>query len=333
MIPVGLIHVAVLVVAIAIGSFQKAEGQSSPSQDRTPILDPIPDEPKPQADKPKIAPNTSPSPKFQAKSAAGGITEVKLESLTPVASKTGTIDILAGQFKAFSSDDKSSWTIDTASDDAAENGIVLEELAAGAIIVGYDVANQKWGKYRVPGQSAVVLACCNPSAKGKYVISRLETVDGKPKVVEKSYILVKGGGSDGGKKEEKKEEKADGGEGKKEEKKETKPQPPKQVKIKAVIVEETAELSAKRSKFFDSQAIKDRWKAKGHLPWTVIDKDTKDPVTKQTPTAVKAYVDRARDKTLPQLYLVDSETGKVLYEGPAYDDEAAFLNILDKIGG
>ena len=112
-----------------------------------------------------------------------------------------------------------------------------------------------------------------------------------------------------------------------------KPAPAAPVKLKAVIVEETADLAAARSRFFGSAAVQARWKEKGHLPFVVVDKDTKDGATNATPPAVAPYIARARGKGLPQLYLVDSATGAVLYEGPAFDDPAAFLAILDKIGG
>jgi hypothetical protein len=108
---------------------------------------------------------------------------------------------------------------------------------------------------------------------------------------------------------------------------------PRAVKLKAVVVEETADATAKRAEFFTDKALAERWKAKGHAAPVVVDQNVKDPVTKTTPDKLKPYVDRAKGKTLPQLYLVDLATNAVLYEGPAPATPAELISILDRIGG
>ncbi len=111
------------------------------------------------------------------------------------------------------------------------------------------------------------------------------------------------------------------------------PKPVGPVKVKAVIVEETADLAAARSRFVGDAKIQERWKANGHPGFTVLDKDTKDGATNATPAAAKPYIDRAKGKGLPQLYLMNAQTGDLLYEGPAFDDPAVFLAVVEKIGG
>lgn len=105
------------------------------------------------------------------------------------------------------------------------------------------------------------------------------------------------------------------------------------VKLKAVAVFESSEASLAAATLFDSKLLAARWKERSHLPPVIADKDTKDPATGTTPAKLKQFIDRAVGKTLPQLYLMDSTTGDVLYEGPLPTTEAAMLDLLTKIGG
>lgn len=111
------------------------------------------------------------------------------------------------------------------------------------------------------------------------------------------------------------------------------PTPRPGVKLKTVVVYESADASTAGGDYFASKELATRWKERSHLPPTIADKDTKDPETGTTPAKLKPYIDRARGKTLPQLYLVDSTTGDVLYEGPLPNTPAAMLDLLTKIGG
>lgn len=111
------------------------------------------------------------------------------------------------------------------------------------------------------------------------------------------------------------------------------PKPVTARKLAAVVIEETEDTTAKRSEFFGSAELIARWKAKGHEPPTVADQNIRDGKTKQTPDALKPYVERSKGKSLPQLYLVDSLTRDVVYEGPMPETVADFLKLLDRVGG
>lgn len=113
----------------------------------------------------------------------------------------------------------------------------------------------------------------------------------------------------------------------------TPPAPRVGVKLKAVTVYESSESSTVAEAMFGSKLLAARWKERGHLPPVIADKDTLDPATGATPAKLKPFIDRAKGKTLPQLYLLDSVTGDVLYEGPLPTTEAAMLELLTKIGG
>lgn len=111
------------------------------------------------------------------------------------------------------------------------------------------------------------------------------------------------------------------------------PTPRPGVKLKAVVVYESSEASTAGADYFSSKELASRWRERSHLPPTLADQNVKDPETGTTPAKLKPYVDRARGKTLPQLYLVASDTGDVLYEGPLPTTPAAMIDLLTKIGG
>lgn len=113
----------------------------------------------------------------------------------------------------------------------------------------------------------------------------------------------------------------------------TPPAPRPGVKLKAVVVYESADASTAGADYFSSKELAARWRERSHLPPTLADQNVKDPETGTTPAKLKPYIDRARGKTLPQLYLVDSATGDVLYEGPLPTTPALMLDLLTKIGG
>lgn len=111
------------------------------------------------------------------------------------------------------------------------------------------------------------------------------------------------------------------------------PAPRVGVKLKAVVVYESSEASTAGADYFSSKELAARWRERSHLPPTLADQNVKDPETGATPVKLKPYIDRARGKTLPQLYLVAADTGDVLYEGPLPTTPAAMLELLTKIGG
>ena len=98
-----------------------------------------------------------------------------------------------------------------------------------------------------------------------------------------------------------------------------------------VVVEETADGAGVRGNFLLSRAVATRFREKG-ISHRVVDKDGRSP-NGLPPADVKRFLDEAKGKTLPRLYLLD-EAG---YEiAPALDmpsDAAQFLELLKKYGG
>jgi hypothetical protein len=111
------------------------------------------------------------------------------------------------------------------------------------------------------------------------------------------------------------------------------PSPGKSRKLAAYVVYESSDKSAKWSAFFSSKEVSDRWAAKGHLAPVLADQNVIDGKTKLPPAKLVPYLNRAKGKSLPQLYLIDAASGDVAFEGPAPDSPAEFLKLLDKVGG
>lgn len=254
------------------------------------------------------------------KSSAVGIAEVKLVAVQSVSGESQRVEIRPWEFKAYETKDGDEWDVTLLSDDATGSGITLHDVGSDGLVMGIDLDKGRYGSFQVPKGIKVKVIACNPNAKGKYLVERLSVVEGRPR---KQKMLVTVVAGETGPSPNVNPDKKDTN---------PPPGPTKAVKVIAVIVEETADLSAKRSKFFESEAIRKRWKDKGHSPWIVCDKDVKDPATGKTPTKLVPYLSRSKDKVLPQLYIVDAESGRVLYEGPAYSEESDFLKLLDKIG-
>lgn len=109
------------------------------------------------------------------------------------------------------------------------------------------------------------------------------------------------------------------------------PAPPAPLtKLHLLLVEETADAAAGRGKYLSDPALRARVKAKGHN-LRVIDKDVTDASGKP-PRDLAPYLERARGKGFPQLYLVNQD-GRVLYEGALPPTPEELLKLLDKIGG
>ena len=111
------------------------------------------------------------------------------------------------------------------------------------------------------------------------------------------------------------------------------PGPATPVRLKAVAVYESEAASLAAGTFFADKAVRGRWAERGHLPPVLVDKDVRDPETLAAPAKLKPFIDRAANKALPQLYLVNADTGDVLFEGPIPETPAALLALLPKIGG
>ena len=92
-----------------------------------------------------------------------------------------------------------------------------------------------------------------------------------------------------------------------------------------VIVEETSDAVAGRAALLGDKDLAAFLKAKG-LRWRVVDKDVvgRDGTT---PADVKAWVDDAKGKPLPQLYLVGKDGAKV-YGGPCPKTAAELVKLI-----
>lgn len=105
---------------------------------------------------------------------------------------------------------------------------------------------------------------------------------------------------------------------------------PKVGKLFLVVIEETADAVAKRGAFFTDKALAEFMKTKGHK-WRVVDKDVTDASGKP-PADVARFIESARGRTLPQLFLVNEQGQTVLsLEMPAAP--SLVLELLKKVGG
>ncbi len=109
-----------------------------------------------------------------------------------------------------------------------------------------------------------------------------------------------------------------------------KPDPIVAGKLYVVIIEETRNAVISRGVWFADRGLEAAMKAKGHK-WRVVDKDVTN-AEGQTPADVKRFVDDAKAKTLPMLYLVN-EAGKTVYSGAAPVEVPRLLELLTKFGG
>lgn len=110
------------------------------------------------------------------------------------------------------------------------------------------------------------------------------------------------------------------------------PDPPAPVagKLFVVIIEETRNAVAARGAWFADRTLKAAMDAKGHK-FRVVDKDVTN-ADGQTPADIKRFVDEAKTKTLPMLYLVN-ESGKAVYSGAAPVEVSRLIELLTKFGG
>jgi hypothetical protein len=109
------------------------------------------------------------------------------------------------------------------------------------------------------------------------------------------------------------------------------PDPPvKDRKLFVVLIEESADAVAGRGAMLSDKALSDRFKEKGHK-WRVADKDVVGP-SGQPPADLKRFLDAAKGKPLPQLFLVD-EAGVILKQLNAPKTAADLLAEMRKVGG
>jgi hypothetical protein len=101
-------------------------------------------------------------------------------------------------------------------------------------------------------------------------------------------------------------------------------------KLFVVIIEETSDAVAGRGAMLTDKSLSDRFKEKGHK-WRVVDKDVIGS-DGNPPADVKRFLEAAKGKPLPQLFLVD-EKGGVLKQLNCPSKVADLLAEIKKVGG
>lgn len=115
----------------------------------------------------------------------------------------------------------------------------------------------------------------------------------------------------------------------------TPPSPPDPVpvtptKLSIYYIEESADQVAGRGALFANADLAKRVKDKGHK-WRVADVDVKGTDGKPPADLVK-YLDLAKGKTIPQVFLVDAD-GAIRYQGDAPAKAVDLIALLEKYGG
>lgn len=108
------------------------------------------------------------------------------------------------------------------------------------------------------------------------------------------------------------------------------PTPNTPTKFKIVIIEETDEAVAGRGAFLASTTLAAYMREKGHS-WRVVDQDVTDVNGKQ-PADIAPYMQLAKGKKLPQVFLVD-DAGKLRFQGDCTMKADAMITLLKQWGG
>jgi hypothetical protein len=101
-------------------------------------------------------------------------------------------------------------------------------------------------------------------------------------------------------------------------------------KCYVVIIEETEQAAKDRNKYLNDKALLDYVKSK-NWKFEIVDKDVVDKNGK-TPSDLKPYIDRAKNKDLPYVYVV-TDKGQVRYENRLPKTPSELLTELKKVGG
>lgn len=97
-----------------------------------------------------------------------------------------------------------------------------------------------------------------------------------------------------------------------------------------VIIEETGEGVATRGALLADAALQARLKAKS-IGWRVADKDVRG-ANGQPPADLVPYLDRAKGKKLPQVFLIGTDR-TILHQGDLPSGAAGLVDLLGKYGG
>lgn len=97
-----------------------------------------------------------------------------------------------------------------------------------------------------------------------------------------------------------------------------------------VVIEESATAAATRGELYSDKALIDYYAAQG-IKARRVDKDVVDAAGKP-PADVARFLDDAKGKPLPRVYLVGGD-GKQLYAGNLHDDPADLLKLLQQHAG
>jgi hypothetical protein len=99
-----------------------------------------------------------------------------------------------------------------------------------------------------------------------------------------------------------------------------------------VVVEETEAAAINRGQYFGDPELKRYLTGKLAERPTIVDRDIVDGRTNKPPADLVPYLDRAKGKSLPQLYVV-GEKGERILEGDLPPTPAGLLDALRKVGG
>lgn len=97
--------------------------------------------------------------------------------------------------------------------------------------------------------------------------------------------------------------------------------------IWSIWIEDTSQAAAERGSYFANPALADLLKSKGHR-WRIVPHNAVGPDGKPPPDMV-LYLDDAKGKKLPRLYIVDQD-GNPLYTGDAPATPAEMVTLLQK---
>lgn len=110
-----------------------------------------------------------------------------------------------------------------------------------------------------------------------------------------------------------------------------KPKPSPIVKaqrLAVMIIEETGEAVGTRGAMFASRKLSD-WITAKQTVWRVADKDAKNAAG-QTPADLVPYINLAAGKKLPQIFILDMATNKLLLQGDCPTTADALLALMEK---